>query len=60
MPVSDAELIALHRSAAMLTPNAPAPVNRETFIELVDGLIETRHLLRRLGADLKTVARRSS
>ena len=36
MSVSDAELIALQRSAAMLQPNANAPVNREQFLELVD------------------------
>ncbi len=59
MAVSDAELIALQRSAVMLQPNANAAVSREQFLELVNELVETRRLLRRFGADLTTVARHS-
>jgi hypothetical protein len=58
MTVPEAELTALHRSAAMLQPHAKASVEREQLMEMIDELLDTRRLLARLGDDLKTVARR--
>ena len=60
MAVTDPELIALHRSTAMLQPNVKASVDREQLLELIDELVATRRLLTRLGGDLRTVARRAS
>ena len=59
LTVSDVELTALHRSTAMLQPNAKAAVEREQLSEILDELLDTRRLLARLGGDLRTVARRS-
>ena len=59
MAVPDHELIALSRSAAMMPPGSNLPVERDVLIATIEELLETRRLLSRLGADLKTVARRS-
>ena len=58
--VPEHDLVALSRSAAMIQPGASLPVEREVLIATIEELLETRRLLRRLGADLKTVARRST
>lgn len=57
MSVPDHELIALSRSAAMAQPNSKVAVEREALMSMVDELTDHRRLLRRLGGDLKTVAR---
>lgn len=57
MSVPDHELIALSRSAAMAQPNTKVHLEREVLMAMVDELTENRQLLRRLGGDLKTVAR---
>lgn len=59
MPLPTSELVALQRSAAMLTPSQQQPVDRDVLIELCAELVESRQLLARLGADLRTVAQRS-
>lgn len=59
MPIPTAELIAMQRSAAMLTPGRQQPVDRDVLIELCAEVLESRQLLARLGADLRTVAQRS-
>jgi hypothetical protein len=43
----------------MIPPGSKLPVDRDVLIATVEELVETRRLLRRLGADLKSVARRS-
>ncbi len=58
-PVPTRDLIGLRQSAAMLTTGTKVSVPREEFVAIVDELLENRGLLARLGADLKTVARRS-
>lgn len=58
MTVPDHELIALVRSAAMQPSGSRVMVDRETLIESLEELIQTRHMLARLGTDLKTIARR--
>jgi len=57
--VEQADLIALGRSTAMLTPNTVVRITREELLDLVDELVATRALLARLGADLRTVAKRA-
>jgi hypothetical protein len=56
---SQADLIALHRSTAMLSPGNNIGVERDLLLSLLDELIAQRALLHRLGADLRTVAQRS-
>jgi len=60
MPIPDHELTALLRSAAMAAPSSKVAVEREVLIELGQELLQQRSLLRRLGGDLKTVARAAS
>ena len=57
--VSDSDLVALQRSAAMLPPGGSMPVRREQLFEMCGELIESRQLLTRLGSDLRSVANRS-
>lgn len=57
--VSDSELVALQRSAAMLVPGTALPVDRDQLYLLCSELIEARQLLTRLGSDLRSVANRS-
>lgn len=57
--MEQADLIAWQRSVAMLTPNVAVSLERERLLEILDELVATRALLARLGADLKTVARRA-
>jgi hypothetical protein len=54
-----ADLIALHRSTAMLSPGTNIGVERDLLLSLLDELIALRALLQRLGADQPTVARRA-
>ena len=56
MPVDTAELVALQRSAAMLTPGQSMPIERDVLFELCGEVLEARQLLARLGTDLKAVA----
>jgi hypothetical protein len=58
--VDQADLVAWQRSAAMAAPETTLAVKREELLEVLAELIATRALLARLGADLKTVARRAS
>jgi hypothetical protein len=60
MPVDTGKLVALQRSAAMLSPGQSIPVDRETLAAMCGELLEARALLARLGADLRTVARRAT
>ena len=60
MEPGQADLIALNRSTAMLSPGANIGVERDLLLSLLDELIAQRALLKRLGADLRTVARRAS
>ena len=53
------QLVALQRSAAMLTSGQSIPVGRDELLELCEELIDARQLLTRLGADLRAVATRS-
>ena len=48
------------RSAAMAPPNSKVRVDREVLVELLEELMQGRSLLRRLGDDLKAVARRGT
>jgi hypothetical protein len=57
--VSDSDLVALQRSAAMLRPGATLPVDRDQVFQMCSELIEARQLLTRLGSDLRSVANRS-
>jgi hypothetical protein len=41
MSVSDGELTALHRSAALLQPHTKATVEREQLLEIPDELLDT-------------------
>lgn len=59
MEPGQADLIALHRSTAMLSPGTNIGVERDLLLSLLDELITQRALLQRLGADLRTVARRA-
>jgi hypothetical protein len=58
MDPDQADLIALHRSTAMLQPGTNIGVERDLLLQLLDELIAQRALLQRLGADLKSVARK--
>jgi len=58
-PLAEADLVALSRSVAMLAPGATMSMRREELSALLEELLATRALLQRLGADLKTVARRA-
>ena len=58
--VTQADIVALHRSAAMLPPGSRTTVERDLLVVVLDELISQRALLQRLGTDLKTVARRSN
>ena len=60
MGIPDHELTALIRSAAMATPKSKVGVEREQLIEALEELLQQRSLLRRLGDDLRTVARSGS
>jgi len=60
MDVTQADIVALHRSAAMLPPGSRTTVERDLLVVVLDALISQRALLQRLGADLRTVARRSN
>lgn len=57
MSIPDHELTALIRSAAMAPPKSKVGVDREQLIESLEELLQQRSLLRRLGDDLRTVAR---
>lgn len=57
MSIPDHELTALIRSAAMAAPKSKVGVDREQLIETLEELLQQRSLLRRLGDDLRTVAR---
>lgn len=57
MRIPDHELTALIRSAAMAAPKSKVGVDREQLIETLEELLQQRSLLRRLGDDLRTVAR---
>ncbi|MEP1122808.1 MAG: hypothetical protein ABJH68_02820 [Ilumatobacter sp.] len=57
MSLPDHELTALIRSAAMAPPKSKVGVDREQLIESLEELLQQRSLLRRLGDDLRTVAR---
>lgn len=57
MGIADHELTALIRSAAMAQPASKVGVDREQLIEALEELLQQRSLLRRLGDDLRTVAR---
>ena len=57
--MSMGQLVALQRSAAMLTSTQSIPVGREELLELCEELIESRQLLARLGTDLRAVTKRS-
>jgi len=59
MPVDQSELIAIQRSAAMLSSGQSTPVDRDVLYELCSELIEARQLLARLGTDLRSVAARA-
>lgn len=59
MSITNAELIALQRSAAMLSPGQRVSVERERIQELCQELLDSRELLQRLGTDLRNVAQRS-
>jgi hypothetical protein len=56
---SHADLVALHRSTAMAPPGTEVAVGREQLLAVLVELLEARSLLTRLGADLRTVARRA-
>jgi|GEM_PF-3703966 len=60
MGIPDHELTALIRSAAMAAPKSKVAVDREQLIEALEELLQQRSLLRRLGDDLRTVARSGS
>lgn len=47
-----ADLIALHRSLAMLRPGAPAGLSRDQALALVDEVLRLRALVRRVADDL--------
>ena len=55
--MTQAELVTLQRSAAMLPAGTSVPVGRDDIIELIDELFELRRLVQRFGGDLKTLAR---
>jgi hypothetical protein len=57
--VPDQEITAQIRSAAMAPPRSKVGVEREVLIEVLEELLQQRSLLRRLGDDLRTVARTS-
>lgn len=57
--VPDQEITAQIRSAAMAPPRSKVGVERELLIEVVEELLQQRSLLRRLGDDLRAVARTS-
>jgi hypothetical protein len=59
MGIPDHELTVLIRSAAMAPPASKVGVEREQLIEALEELLQQRSLLRRLGDDLRTVARTS-
>jgi len=60
MTIPDHEVTAVMRSAAMAPPSSKVNVEREVLVELLEELMQSRSLLRRLGNDLKTVARRGT
>ena len=49
MRLDTAELVALQRSAAMLTPGQSMPIERDVLFELCGEVLEARQLLARLG-----------
>jgi hypothetical protein len=56
MPVSTADIVSIHRSAAMLNLGQPYPIEREVLMSLCDELLEVRSLLERMGTDLRAIA----
>jgi hypothetical protein len=54
--IGTAELISLHRSAAMQHRGQKVPVDRDELCELCEELIQLRGLLQRFGADLRNIA----
>jgi hypothetical protein len=56
MPVGTADLVSLHRSAAMAAFGQSLPVNREVLMSICDELLEVRSLLERMGTDLRAIA----
>jgi len=60
MPVEQSQLIAIQRSAAMLSSGQSQPIDRDVLWELCSELIESRQLLVRLGTDLRSVAARGT
>ena len=59
MEPNQADLVSLQRSAAMLQPGTSIGVERDLLLRVLDELFSQRALLQRLGADLKTVARKA-
>lgn len=59
MAIPDHDITAQIRSAAMAPPSSKVGVDREVLIEALEELLQQRSLLRRLGDDLRTVARSS-
>ena len=57
--MDQANFVAWLRSPAMAAPESTLAVKREEWLEVLTEFIATRALLARLGADLKTVARRA-
>jgi hypothetical protein len=57
--VDSAQITALQRSAAMLTRGQKLPVDRDELMALCEEVLESRQLLQRLGADLRSVAARA-
>lgn len=59
MHMPDHEITAQIRSAAMAPAMSKVAVEREVLIEVLEEVLQQRSLLRRLGDDLRTVARSS-
>jgi len=57
MAIPDHEVTAILRSAAMAAPSTKVTIEREVIVDLLEELMQSRSLLRRLGDDLRTVAR---
>lgn len=57
--MEQADLISWHRSVAMAAPRSTVSAQREQLLDVLDELISVRTLLSRLGADIKSVARRA-
>ena len=59
MPVDNAQLVSMQRSAGMAQRGQSCPVDRDVLVDLCGELLEARSLLARLGTDLRTVAGRA-